>query len=77
MAGDRSPWVRNRWCSVDASADEQLQALRDAGIGPTACSANVEQYGVASEMAQRPVSLVAAGAGVEAFSREGFTVLTF
>lgn len=57
--------------------DEQIEALRAAGVGPTACRANVEQYGVADEIGQRPLELLAAGAEVEEFARLGYTVVSF
>ena len=58
-------------------ADEQLEALRAAGIGPKACVANVEQYGLAAEIGARALDLLAAGAAVEEYAREGYTVLSF
>ncbi len=58
-------------------ADEQLEALRAAGVGAKACAANVEQYGLAAEMSARPVELLAAGAEVEDYARQGYTVLSF
>ncbi len=58
-------------------ADEQLQALTTAGITLKACSANVEQYGLAEEIGSRPLELLAAGAEVEEFARLGYTVLSF
>ncbi len=57
--------------------DTHLAALRDAGIGATACRANVEQYDVIDEISVRPLELLAAGAEVEAFAREGYTVVSF
>lgn len=57
--------------------DEHLAGLEAAGIQPKACSANVEQYGVAPEIASRPIELLAAGAEVEVFAQEGYTVLSF
>ncbi len=57
--------------------DTQLAELRDAGIGTKACRANVEQYGVDEEIGVRPLELLAAGAEVEAFAREGYTVVSF
>ncbi len=58
-------------------ADEQLDALRAAGIWAKACSANVEQYGLVEKIAARPLDLLAAGAEVEEFARQGYTVLSF
>lgn len=62
---------------ASGAADEQIQALQEAGIVPKACSANVEQYGVASEIEARPVELLAAGAEVERYALQGYTVLSF
>jgi len=58
-------------------ADEQLDALRKAGIIAKACSANVEQYGLVDEIGARPLELLAAGAEVEEFAHQGYTVLSF
>ena len=57
--------------------DEQLHDLRDAGVNTMACSANVESYEVAVEIASRPIELTSAGAEVEEFAVRGFTVLSF
>ncbi len=57
--------------------DAHLAALRDAGIATKACRANVEQYDVTDEISVRPLELLAAGAEVEAFAREGYTVVSF
>lgn len=57
--------------------DEQLGGLQAAGILAKACSANVAQYGVADQIAPRPVELLAAGAEVERFARESYTILSF
>jgi len=62
---------------ASGAADEQLDALRAAGIGAKACSANVEHYGLGEEIAARPVELLAAGAEVEEYARQGYTVLSF
>ncbi len=59
------------------TADPQLADLIESGIKPAACSGQVEQFGLADEFASRPIELVAAGAEVEAYAREGFTVLSF
>lgn len=59
------------------AVDEQLEALSAAGAGAKACAANVEQYGLAEEMGVRPVGLLAAGAEVEDYARQGYTVLSF
>lgn len=63
--------------AASGAVDDQLEALRAAGVGPKACSANVDQYGLADEVGSRPIELLAAGAEVEEFAREGYTVLTF
>ena len=59
------------------AVDEQLEALHAAGVGAKACMANVEQYGLAEEMSARPVGLLPAGAEVEEYARQGYTVLSF
>ena len=59
------------------AVDEQLAVLKDVGIATKACEANVEQFGVKEEIASRPIELLAAGAEVERFAKEGFTVLSF
>lgn len=63
--------------AASGAVDEQLHALRAAGIGPKACSANVEQYDLTHEINARPLELLAAGAEVEEFARQGYTVLSF
>lgn len=63
--------------AASGAVDEQLDALRAAGVQPAACSANVDQYGLADEVASRPIELLAAGAEVEVFARGGYTVLSF
>ncbi len=63
--------------AASGAIDEQLEALRAAGIGPSACRANVEQYGLVDEIGARPLELLAAGAEVEDFARQGYTVLSF
>lgn len=63
--------------AATGAVDEQLRALAAAGIGAKACAANVQQYGVAEEIGSRPVELLAAGAEVEDFARQGYTVLSF
>lgn len=57
--------------------DDQLKALREAGLAPAACTANADQYGVRAEIEARPIELLAAGAEVEEFARQGYTVLSF
>lgn len=63
--------------AASGAADEQLQALRQAGVVPKACAANVEQYGVEEQIGSRPLELLAAGAEVEEFARLGYTVISF
>ncbi|MHB1504246.1 MAG: DsrE family protein [Acidimicrobiales bacterium] len=63
--------------AASGAVDEQLAGLREAGIGPKACVANVEQYGLADEIGARPVDLLPAGAEVEQFAQEGYTVISF
>lgn len=63
--------------AASGQIDEQLAALRDAGIGTKACRANVEQYGVADDIGARPLELLAAGAEVEEFALQGYTVVSF
>lgn len=63
--------------AASGAADEHIKALDDAGVGAKACAANVEQYGLAAEIGARPVELLAAGAEVEEFARQGYTVLSF
>lgn len=62
---------------ASGAVDEQLQVLREVGVLPKACAANVEQYGVGEQIGSRPVELLAAGAEVEEFHRMGYTVLSF
>lgn len=59
------------------AADQLIGDLIDSGVKPTACSSQVEQFGLAAEFASRPIELLAAGAEVEAYAKEGFTVLSF
>ena len=63
--------------AASGQIDTQLADLRAAGVGPAACRANVEQYGVTEEIAARPLELLAAGAEVEEFARLGYTVVSF
>lgn len=63
--------------AASGALDEHLAALAAAEVRPTACSANVAQYGVEEEVAARPLTLLAAGAEVEEFARQGYTVLSF
>ena len=63
--------------AASGDVDEQLEALRAAGVGAKACAANVEQYGLAEEVGTRALELLAAGAEVEEYAREGYTVLSF
>lgn len=63
--------------AASGQIDEQLRALQSAGIGAKACRANVEQYDVANEVSSRPLELLAAGAEVEEFALQGYTVVSF
>lgn len=63
--------------AASGTVDGPLEALRSAGITPTACSANADQYGVTEEVSSRSITLLAAGAEVEEFARGGYTVLSF
>ena len=63
--------------AASGQIDIQLANMRDAGIGAKACRANVEQYEVTEEIGVRPLELLAAGAEVEAFALEGYTVVSF
>lgn len=63
--------------AASGQIDGQLADLRDAGIATKACRANVEQYEVAEEIKVRPLELLSAGAEVEAFALEGYTVVSF
>ena len=57
--------------------DEGIKGLIEAGISPNACSALVDQYGLSDEFSSRPIGLLPAGAEVEAFATQGYTVLSF
>ena len=57
--------------------DQHLSALGEAGLMPAACTANADQYGVRAEIESRPIQLLAAGAEVATFAKEGYTVLSF
>lgn len=57
--------------------DQQIEALAKVGVKTAACSNNVAAYGVEAAMQTRPIELLAAGAEVERFALEGFTVLSF
>lgn len=59
------------------AVDDQLDGLQVAGISSKACSANVAQYGVAEQIAPRPIELLPAGAEIERFARENYTILSF
>ena len=63
--------------AASGQIDSQLTDMHDAGIGTKACRANVEQYEVTQEISTRPLELLAAGAEVEAFALEGYTVVSF
>lgn len=63
--------------AASGTLDEAIKALVESGISPKACTALVDQYGLNEEYAVRPIELLSAGAEVELFSKEGFTVLSF
>lgn len=63
--------------AASSAADEQIAALVAAGVVAKACCANVEQYGIVEEISVRPLELLAAGAEVEEYARQGYTVLSF
>lgn len=63
--------------AATGTIDEHLEGLQVAGVAPRACSANVAQYGIADQIAPRPIELLSAGAEVERFARENYTVLSF
>ncbi len=63
--------------AAGGTVDEQLEALREAEVPTTVCAANVDQFGVGPEVAERGLTRLSAGAEVEEFARQGYTVLTF
>lgn len=63
--------------AASGAIDEQIAGLREANILPKACKANVESYGIQDEMDKRPIELLSAGAEVEEFHHQGYTVLSF
>ncbi len=63
--------------AASGEADEHLATLRRVGVVPTACQANVEQYGLNEQIGARPIELLAAGAEIESYAREGYTVVSF
>ncbi len=63
--------------AASGAVDEQIATLRQVGVLPTACRANVEQYGLSEQIAARPLELLAAGAEIESYASEGYTVLSF
>ena len=63
--------------ATSGAVDEQLEALAATGARIAACAANVEQYGVGEQAAERSLTLLAAGAEVEEFAHLGYTVLSF
>ncbi|SHE82630.1 hypothetical protein SAMN02745225_01725 [Ferrithrix thermotolerans DSM 19514] len=63
--------------AASGKIDEQIKKLQEVGVLPKACRANVEQYEVQQEMAERPIELLAAGAEVEEYAKLGYTVLSF
>ncbi len=63
--------------AVGGPLDEAVKGLAEAGISPKACSALVDQYDLSSDYSARPIELLAAGAEVEAWAANGYTVLSF
>ncbi len=63
--------------AASGKIDEQINVLRNVGVLPKACKGNVEQYNVQTEMAERPIDLLAAGAEVQEYHHLGYTVLSF
>ncbi len=63
--------------AASGDVDTQIQELRAVDILPKACGANVEAYGIAEPMSQKPIELLSAGQEVEEFHHQGYTVLTF
>ncbi len=63
--------------AASGKVDEQINVLRNVGVLPKACRANVEQFNLQTEMAERPIDLLAAGAEIEEYHRLGYTVVSF
>ncbi len=63
--------------AASGALDDAMKGLVESGVSPKSCSALVEQYGLKEEYSVRPIELLAAGAEVESFAAEGFTVLSF
>ncbi len=63
--------------AASGEADEHLATLRRVGVVPTACQANVAQYELDEQIGARPIELLAAGAEIESYALEGYTVVSF
>lgn len=59
------------------AVDEQLVGLVDVDISPKACSVQAENFGLVEAISSKPVELLHAGAEVELFAKQGYTVLSF
>ena len=57
--------------------DDAVNGLVESGIKPASCTALVDQFGLQKEYAERPIELLAAGAEVESWALNGYTVLSF
>ncbi len=63
--------------AVSGPLDEAVQGLAEVGISAKACSTQVEHYELNRDYSARPIELLAAGAEVEAWATQGYTVLSF
>lgn len=63
--------------AADGLIDQQIEDLAKLEIKVAACSNLATSYGVEASMQERPIELLSAGAEVERFAIEGFTVLSF
>lgn len=61
----------------DGRVDQQIDDLAKLEIKVAACSNLAISYGVETSLQERPIELLSAGAEVERFVIEGFTVLSF
>lgn len=63
--------------AASGEIDELINGLVEAGISPKACTNNVATYGVSEEMGTKPIELLAAGAEMEFYALNGYTVVSF
>lgn len=63
--------------AADDRIHQQIEDLANLGIRTSACSNQVTAFGIETAMQARPIELLSAGAEVERFALEGFTVLSF